>query len=69
MQYVYLSKTNKDKSAEIFPPLLLKPTYICTRAMLRANIGQEKSPILKKTTRLCPSRCYYSLLCIVGGWK
>ena len=24
------SKTNKDKSAEIFPPLLLKPPYLCT---------------------------------------
>ena len=26
MQFVVESETNKDKSTEIFPPLLLKPT-------------------------------------------
>ena len=60
MQYVYLSKTNKDKSAEIFPPLLLKPTYICARAMLRSKKGQQKSLTLKEMTGLCSSRCYGS---------
>ena len=47
-------KTNKDKSTEkISPPLLLKPPYIysiCASAMPRAKKGQQKVPILKKTT-------------------
>ena len=37
IKFVYKVKTNKDKSTEIFPPLLLKPTDICTRAMPRAK--------------------------------
>ena len=46
----------KDKSTEIFPPLLLKPLYICVHVMPKAKIGQQKVQILKKICRLCPSR-------------
>ena len=56
-----LSKTNKDITTEIFPPLFFKPTDICARAMPGAKKGQQKVPILKKTTGLCPSRSYYSI--------
>ena len=37
MKFVLKSKTNKDTSTETFPPLLLKPTDIWARAMLRAK--------------------------------
>ena len=61
MKFVLQSKTtNKNKSTEICPPLLHKPTEICTRVMPRARKGQQKALILKKTTELCPSRSYYS---------
>ena len=53
-------KTNKDKSSEIFPPLLLKP-YICARSMLEVKKGQQMVPILKKKIVLCPSWSYYSM--------
>ena len=33
---------NKDKSTEIFPPLLLKQTNICQRAMPRAKKRSAK---------------------------
>ena len=59
MKFVLWSKTNKDKSTDIFLPLLLKPTDIYSCAMRRAKKGQQKVPILKKTTGLCPSRSYY----------
>ena len=36
MKFVSLSKTSKDKSTEILPPLLLIPTYTCARALPRA---------------------------------
>ena len=39
---------------EIFPPLILKPTYVCARAMPRAKIYQLKVPTFKKTTGLYP---------------
>ena len=54
----YKVKTSKDKSTEIFPPVLLKATDI---AMLRAQKGQQKVPNLKKTAGLCPFRNYYSM--------
>ena len=38
MYFVLQSKTNKDKSTEIFPPLL-KPTYICACALPKAKKG------------------------------
>ena len=44
------SKTNKDKYKDIIPPLLLKPPYICARAMPRAKKDKQKIQILKKTT-------------------
>ena len=37
----------------------LEPTYTC--AMPRAKNGQQKVPILNKTTMICPSRSYYSM--------
>ena len=43
----------------------------CACAMPRAKKDQQKVPILKKTTVLCPSRSYYSMGCIyrhVGNW-
>ena len=50
MKFVCLSKTNKDKSTEIFSPHLTKPFFICKHAMPLATKGQQKVPILKKTT-------------------
>ena len=50
--------SNKHKYTEIVPILLLTPPYICACAMPRAQKGQQKVPILKKTTGLCPSRSY-----------
>ena len=41
---VCLSKTNKDKSTEIFSPLLPKPTFICEHAMPIGKKGQQKVP-------------------------
>ena len=62
VKFELYSKTNKDKSTEIFPPLLLKPTDTCERAMQRANKGSAKGSNLKKTPWLCPSRKYnYSI--------
>ena len=37
-------------------------TYICACAMLRAKQGQQKVPIFKKKTGLCPSRSYYFMV-------
>ena len=45
----------------IFPLLLPKPTEICAHAMPRTTKGQQKVPILKHTTGLCPSRSYNSM--------
>ena len=59
--FVLWSKTNKYKSTKIFPPLLLKPTYICVLAMPRPKERSVKAPIFKKTTVLCPSKSYYSM--------
>ena len=39
------SKTNKDNSTEIVPPLLLKPTYICAHSVPRDKKGSPKVPI------------------------
>ena len=69
MKFVFYNKTNKDKCTEIFPPLLLEPPDICTRAMPRAKQDQQKVSTLKKTIGLCPSRSYYSMYgvcCEVG---
>ena len=38
------SKTNKEKSTEMFPPRLLKPKYICACALPRVKKGQQKVP-------------------------
>ena len=38
------SKTNKEKSTEMFPPHLLKPKYICACALPRVKKGQQKVP-------------------------
>ena len=57
MKFVFKSKTNKVKSTETVPTLLLKPTDIGA-PVLRAKKGQQKVPILKKTTGLFPSRSY-----------
>ena len=59
MKFALKIKTKKDKSTEIVPSLLLTPPNICACAMPRAKKGQQKVPILKKTTGLCPSRSYY----------
>ena len=56
MKFVLKSKTSKDKSTHIFPPLLLKPPFICACAMLRNKKGQLKVQILKKTTVLWSSK-------------
>ena len=62
MKFVLSSKTNKNKTTEIFPPLLLKPTDIRASAMPRVNKGQQKVSILKRATELYPSRSYYTML-------
>ena len=41
MKFLLLSKTNEDKSTEIFPPLLLKPTYI-QYSMCTCNAESQK---------------------------
>ena len=41
MKFVLYSETNKDKSTEIFPPLLLKPT-VCALRMCNVK-GQKRS--------------------------
>ena len=51
MKFELQSKTNKDKSSEsieIFPPLLLKPPYICARAMPRAQKRSAKGSSVKE---------------------
>ena len=48
VKFELYSKTNKDKSTEIFPPLLLKPTYICALAMPRFKKGHQKVQILRR---------------------
>ena len=58
MTFVLQRKTNEDKSTEIFPPLLCKPPYIHACDMTKAKKGQQKVPILKKTTVSWPSRSY-----------
>ena len=61
-KFALKSKTNKDKSTEIFPPLLRITTYICAGAIPRGKKGQQKVPIKKKDHRaLCPSCSYYSI--------
>ena len=57
MKFALYSKTNKDKSTEIFPPRLLIPTDICTSQKKSA-----KGSNFKEDDRgLCPSRSYYSV--------
>ena len=63
MKSVFKSKTNKYKCTDIFLTLLPKPLFICACAMPRAKTGQQKVPILKRTTGIYPSRSYYSMLC------
>ena len=48
MKFVLLSKTSKDKSTEILPPLLLIPTYTCARALPRAIKRSAKGSNFKK---------------------
>ena len=54
------SKANKDKSTEIFPPLLLNHLIYAQLRMCNADSPkvQQKVQILKKTIVLCPSRSY-----------
>ena len=65
MKFALKSKTKKDKSTEIVPSLLLTPPNICACAVPRAKNGQQKVPILKKRTGLCPSRSHYYVLSVV----
>ena len=61
MKFVTQSKTKKGKYTEIFPPLLLWPTYMYMRTCnAESQKSQQKVPVLKETTGLCPSLCYYS---------
>ena len=53
IKVVFKNKTNKEKSTEICPPLLLKPTDYAYNA--ESKKGLHKVPILKKTTGLCLS--------------
>ena len=61
MKFVCLSKTNKDKSTEIFSPLLLKPTNICAHVQCREPKRIAKGSNFKEDLRDFPSRSYYSM--------
>ena len=60
MKFVLLSivkQTNKQKSTEIFPPILHKPPYICmrrARAMLRATKWSGKGSNFKEDDSTLP---------------
>ena len=63
-------QTNKNQYKYFHPfsldQLTVQYMYIysyahCAGALLRAKKGQLKGPTLKKTTGLCPFRCYYSM--------
>ena len=49
MKYLLLRKTNKYKSDILY----------CAPA--ESPKGQQKVPVLKQTTELCPTRSYYSM--------
>ena len=52
----------KNKQIQIYKniyTLLLKLTDICAPA--ESQKGQQKVPVLKQTTELCPTRSYYSM--------
>ena len=49
MKFVKQTKTNLQKKY-LHPSSLNRLTYICASAMPRAKKGQQKVPILKKTT-------------------
>ena len=57
MKFVLYSKTNKDKSTEIFPPLLLKPPYTCACPLCRAESLKKVS----KRFKFKRSRQYFGL--------
>ena len=73
MNFVLYSKINKYKSTEIFPHLLVLPnptdTGISAHSMPRAEKGQQMFPILKKTTGLCYTRSYYSMMIMLTAIK
>ena len=48
MNFVLLSQKNKDKSSEIFPPLILHSPYMCERAMPKGKIDQKKGSNCKE---------------------
>ena len=47
-------KTNKEKSTEIFPPLLFKPLYRWSFALPRAKKGQKKVSNFKENDKALP---------------
>ena len=60
-----MKKRNQDKSTEIYPPLLLiKPSDILVgaHAMPESQKVQQNVPIIMKTTGLCPSGSFYSMI-------
>ena len=67
--FVLKSETNRDKSTEIFPPLLL---YMCIVhvhcAMTRSKKGQQKVQTLKKMPVHCWSVFFISLWKSSTGW-
>ena len=52
--YFKVKQTKTNKSSEIFPPLLPKPTEECARAIPRGNKDQQKVPVLKKPNGFAP---------------
>ena len=60
----YKVKKTKVKSTGIFPPPSPHTTIYNIYAQIAHKQCQEpkKVPILKKTTGLCPSRSYYSMV-------
>ena len=58
-------QTNKETQKYFHPSSLNQLIYAHVHcALSRAKKGQQKVPTLKKTTGLCPSRCYYSTVCM-----
>ena len=74
MKFVLLSITNKDKSTEIFPPLLLQPTYICACALCNGALPRTKKvskriQYFRRRQGFTPlARSYYSIELWVLAW-
>ena len=68
MKFVFGSKTNKDLSTEIFPPILLKPPYnSCAIESQKQVSNTQTGSIFMKTTVLYTSRNIFLLYALTSG--